>query len=188
MSTTDGIARDLLQAVEFAAHKHRDQRRKDVDASPYINHPIQVAEMIVRVGGVDDLAMLMAAVLHDTVEDTEATPEELEDTFGPEVRDLVMEVTDDKALPKAERKRRQKEHAPHLSDRAKQIKLADKICNVRDIGQSPPADWNTERREQYLQFAKGVVDGCRGANARLERYFDECLAASATALDVPVPD
>lgn len=187
MSSTDSIARDLLQAVEFAAHKHRDQRRKDVDASPYINHPIQVAEMIVRVGGVDDTATLMAAILHDTVEDTEATAEEVEDVFGPEVRDLVMEVTDDKSLPKAERKRLQQEHAPHMSERARLIKLADKTCNVRDIGQSPPTDWDTDRREQYLVWAKSVVDACRGTNANLERYFDECLTASADALGVPVP-
>lgn len=187
MNPGDSTARDLLQAVEFAAHKHRDQRRKDIDASPYINHPIQVAEMIVRVGGVDDTATLMAAILHDTVEDTEATAEEIEEVFGPEVRDLVMEVTDDKSLPKPERKRLQMEHAPHMSERARLIKLADKTCNVRDIGRSPPADWDAERRAEYLAWAKSVVDGCRGTNAALERYFDECLAASADALGIPLP-
>lgn len=112
---SDSIARDTLQAVEFATRKHRDQRRKDVETSPYINYPIA------RVGGVDDIAVLMAAVLHDTVEDTETNFVELEEIFGPEARDLVAEVTDDKTLPKLERKRRQKEHAPHLSDRAKLI-------------------------------------------------------------------
>lgn len=177
-------ARDLLHAVEFAAHKHRDQRRKDVNASPYINHPIQVAEVIVRIGGVDDLATLMAAILHDTIEDTEATADDLEEAFGPEIRDLVLEVTDDMSLPKTERKRRQQEHAPHLSDKAKLIKLGDKICNVRDVGQSPPKDWDDERRATYLRFAAGVVAGCRGSNERLERHFDECLAATAGALGI----
>lgn len=181
------IARDMLQAVEFAAHKHRSQQRKDREASPYINHPIQVAELIVRVGGIDDLAALMAAILHDTVEDTQTTFTELEEVFGPEIRDLVAEVTDDKTLPKQERKQRQKEHAPHLSDRAKLIKIADKTCNVRDVGHSPPADWDLSRRREYLEWANEVVAGCRGVNPALERYFDECLAASAHALGVSAP-
>lgn len=183
----NNIARDILQAVEFAAHKHRDQRRKDVDASPYINHPIKVAELLARVGGVDDVAVLMAAVLHDTVEDTQTSFVELEDTFGPEVRDLVAEVTDDKSLAKAERKKRQQEHAPHLSDRAKLIKIADKTCNVRDVGHSPPTDWDLTRRRAYLEWSQAVVAGCRGVNPALERYFDECLAASAAALGVALP-
>lgn len=180
---TDTIARDILQAVEFAAHKHRDQRRKDVETSPCINHPIQVAELIARVGGVGDLALLMAAVLHDTVEDTETTFVELEEIFGPEVRDLVAEVTDDKSLSKLERKQ-QKEHAPHLSDRAKHLKIADKTCNVRDVGHSPPADWDLARRTGHLEWANDVVAGCRGVNPAMERYFDECLEASAHALGV----
>lgn len=184
---SDSIARDVLQSVEFAASKHRDQRRDDSEASPYINHPIQVAELIARVGGVDDLAVLMAAVLHDTVEDTETTFAELEEVFGPEVRDLVAEVTDDKTLPKLERKQWQKEHAPHLSDRAKLIKIADKTCNVRDVGHSPPVDWDLSRRREYLEWASEVVAGCRGVSPALERYFDECLAASAHALGVSEP-
>jgi len=184
---TESIARDILHAVEFAACKHRDQRRKDADASPYINHPIEVAELIARVGRIDDPALLMAAVLHDTVEDTETTFVEIEKVFGPEVRDLVAEVTDDKDLPKLERKQRQMEHAPHVSDRAKLIKIADKTCNVRDVGHSPPKDWELPRRTEYLEWANQVVAGCRGINPGLERYFDECLAASALALGVPLP-
>ena len=132
------IERDLLQAVNFAADKHRDQRRKKVETSPYINHPIQVAELLARIGEVDDLTVLMAAVLHDTVEDTETTLEELDNMFGPDVRDLVAEVTDDKSLQKAERKKEQIKHTATMTDRAKLIKLADKTCNVRDVAQSPP--------------------------------------------------
>lgn len=166
---------EILKAVAFAAEKHRDQRRKGAQASPYINHPIAVAELLALVGGVSDLATLQAAVLHDTIEDTETTPDELEEVFSAEVRDLVVEVTDDKALPKQERKRLQIEHAPHLSGRAKGIKLADKICNVRDVTHDPP-DWRIERRLEYLAWAERVVAGCRGTNAYLERYFDEVLA------------
>ena len=182
MAETGKIARDILQAVEFAAHKHRDQRRRGVEASPYINHPIQVAELLSRVGEVEDLATLMAAVLHDTVEDTETTLDELEGAFGSEVRDLVGEVSDDTSLPKAERKRQQIEHAPHLSDRAKLIKIADKTCNVSDIGHDPPHDWSEARRSEYLDWAEKVVAGCRGMNQKLDSYFDECLAASKKAL------
>ena len=176
------IGRDLLQAVNFAADKHRDQRRKNVEASPYINHPIQVAELIARIGEVDDLSVLMAAVLHDVVEDTETTLEELENIFGPDVSDLVAEVTDDKSLPKAERKHMQIKHTATMTNRAKLIKLADKTCNVRDVAHSPPEGWDLKRRREYLDCASTVIDGCRGTNPHLERYFDETMQRAAEAL------
>jgi guanosine-3',5'-bis(diphosphate) 3'-pyrophosphohydrolase len=165
----------LLSALQFSAAKHRDQRRKDRDASPYINHPIEVAHLLASVGRVTDVAVLVAAVLHDTIEDTETTPEELEQRFGAEVRGLVAELTDDKRLPKAERKRLQVERAPHKSERAKLIKLGDKICNVRDVTHRPPADWTADRRREYLDWTEQVVAGCRGVNPALERCFDEAL-------------
>jgi (p)ppGpp synthase/HD superfamily hydrolase len=167
----------LLQALRFSAHKHQDQRRKDKDASPYINHPIEVAELMANVGDVGELPTLLAAVLHDTVEDTATTLSELEAVFGPEVRALVEEVTDDKSLPKEVRKGLQIEHAPRLSARAKQIKIADKICNVRDITHTPPPHWSLERRQEYLQWAEKVVAGCRGSNADLEHHFEEVIRA-----------
>jgi guanosine-3',5'-bis(diphosphate) 3'-pyrophosphohydrolase len=167
---------ELLRALRFAADKHRDQRRKGAEASPYINHPIEVAELLATVGGVDHLVTLQAAILHDTVEDTETTREDIEREFGPEVAEIVMEVTDDKSLPKEERKRLQVEHAPHLSRYAQQIKLADKISNVRSIIHTPPPDWSQERREQYLRWAGEVVDGLRGCNPALEELFDRQVA------------
>lgn len=168
-------AATLLQAVSFSAHKHKDQRRKDKDASPYINHPIEVAEVLATAGGVTDLAILIAAILHDTVEDTKTTFSELEKTFSQDVRLLVEEMTDDKALPKQERKRLQIAHAPQMSERAKQIKIADKICNVRDVTHTPPPNWSLGRRQEYLKWAAKVVEGCRGSNANLEHHFDEVL-------------
>jgi guanosine-3',5'-bis(diphosphate) 3'-pyrophosphohydrolase len=165
----------LLQAVSFAAYKHRDQRRKDKEASPYINHPIEVAKVLATMGGVTDLSTLVAAVLHDTVEDTNTTFSELEKNFGKDVGLLVEEMTDDKGLPKDERKRLQVMHARRLSERAKQIKIGDKICNILDITNSPPTNWPLERKEEYLEWAEKVAEGCRGSNANLERYFDEVL-------------
>ena len=175
----------LLAAVKFAADKHRYQKRKGAAALPYINHPVEVAELLARMGGVGDLGTLQAAILHDTIEDTETTAEELEEHFGPEVRHLVEEVTDDKSLPKVERKRLQVEHTPHRSTKAKHIKLADKICNVRDVGQDPPSHWALERRQKYLAWATDVVAGCRGCNPALEEAYDECLAQAQRAM-VPV--
>ena len=175
------VVAPLLAAIRLAAEKHRDQKRKGTNASPYINHPIEVAELLARIGGVRDVEVLAAAILHDTIEDTETTPEELERAFGARVRGLVAEVTDDKKLPKAERKQLQRDHAPHLSREAKQIKLGDKIANVREIGANPPGDWPLERRREYIEWARSVVDGCRGANAALERHFDR-IAAEAEAL------
>jgi guanosine-3',5'-bis(diphosphate) 3'-pyrophosphohydrolase len=171
----------LLRAVAFSAHRHRDQRRKGADASPYVNHPIDVASVLANVGGVTDVAVLAAAVLHDTVEDTGTRPEEIEAEFGPEVSRLVEEVTDDRSLPKAERKRRQAEHAPHLSSGAKEIKLGDKICNVADLVRDPPAGWSAERRAEYVEWAERVVAGCRGTNPALERRFDEVAREARAA-------
>jgi guanosine-3',5'-bis(diphosphate) 3'-pyrophosphohydrolase len=184
-TTTSTLAAALLKAATFAARKHRDQRRKDADASPYINHPLEVAEVLARIGGVDDTSVLQAALLHDTVEDTKTTPEELELEFGAAVRTLVEEVTDDKRLEKEERKRLQVAHAPHLSPRAKLIKLSDKICNVRDVMYAPPKAWDQSRRVEYLEWAREVVDGCRGTNPALEGHFDTLLG-EAEGLRKPI--
>jgi len=174
----------LLQALHFAADKHRDQRRKGVEASPYINHLIEVTELLARVGGITDIVTLQAAILHDTLEDTQTTPEELEAAFGPAVRQVVEEVTDNKQLPKAERKRLQIEHASHLSARAKRVKLADKISNVRSIIHTPPAEWSLERKREYLDWSERVVAGCRGCNAALEQAYAEALAEGRWILKI----
>ncbi len=173
----------FLQALHFAASKHSDQRRKGVEASPYINHPIEVAELIARVGQVTDLVVLQSAILHDTIEDTMTTGEELETLFGIEVRRVVEEVTDDKSLPKAERKQLQIEHAAHLSPRAQLVKLADKISNVRGVTETPPADWSLERRREYLDWTERVVAGLRGCNASLEALYDQLLTQGRLLLN-----
>jgi GTP diphosphokinase / guanosine-3',5'-bis(diphosphate) 3'-diphosphatase len=162
----------ILMAAEFAANKHRDQRRKDAAASPYINHPITLANILSNEGGVSDPIVIVAALLHDTVEDTETTPAELEQRFGEQVARVVMEVTDDKSLPKADRKQLQIDHARHLSERAKLVKLADKIANIRDVATSPPAEWSLERRRDYFDWAKRVVDGLGDVAPKLLKLFD----------------
>jgi len=175
---------EILLTVSFSAEKHRTQKRKDADESPYINHPIAVAKLLSQVGKVSDLPTLKAALLHDTIEDTDTTADELEKKFGIEVSELVMEVTDDKNLPKAERKRLQVEHSSELTKRAKMIKIADKTCNILDITHSPPTSWSLERRVEYLHWADKVVAGCRGVNERLERRFDEVMKSAREVLVV----
>jgi guanosine-3',5'-bis(diphosphate) 3'-pyrophosphohydrolase len=167
----------ILDALAFAADKHRHQRRKDQEASPYINHPIELAHILVNEARVTDPLVLIAAVLHDTVEDTDATLDEIAARFGREVSEIVAEVTDDKRLPKDERKRRQVEHAPHASFRAQQVKLADKIGNLRDLAARPPANWDLGRKRDYFDWAKRVVDGLRGRHAALEALFDAAYQA-----------
>ena len=166
----------LLKALSFAAHKHRDQRRKDAEASPYINHPIALAQVLAAEGGVSDIEVLAAALLHDTIEDTDTTGEELEREFGGRIATIVAEVTDDTALPKADRKRLQIEHAARLSEGARLVKLADKICNLRDVAERPPAKWDLQRRQEYFEWAKRVIDGFRGTPGEsmhsLEAAFD----------------
>jgi (p)ppGpp synthase/HD superfamily hydrolase len=171
-----------LAALAFAAERHRDQRRKGRTDEPYIDHPIRVAYALWEMGGVRDTAVLAAALLHDVLEDTETTPEEIEARFGSEVRVLVQEVTDDKRLPKAERKQLQIDHAPHLSARAKMIKLADKIHNVQDLSQDPPLSWSRERVYNYLDWADAVVAGLRGTHPALEARYDETARDARASL------
>jgi guanosine-3',5'-bis(diphosphate) 3'-pyrophosphohydrolase len=174
----------VLRAMRFAADKHIDQRRKDSKLSPYINHPIQVAETLWDVGEVRDTDLLVASILHDTIEDTGTKPDEIRAEFGEDVLALVLEVTDDKSLPKQTRKQLQVETALHKTHSAKLLKLADKICNVHDILASPPADWSLQRQQEYLLWTEKVVAGLRGVNVRLENHYDELLASGKKSLGI----
>ena len=173
----------ILNAATFAAEKHKGQTRKGRDGEPYINHPLEVADLLVRVGGVDDTDIIAAALLHDTVEDCDVSFEDVADGFGETVAGYVRELTDDKSLPKLERKRLQVEHAPHLSVGAKQIKLADKISNVSDVAKNPPEGWSIERRQEYVEWGENVVAGLRGANSRLEEHFDRVASKARDLLE-----
>ena len=168
----------FTQAISFAAKKHSAQKRKGADEQPYINHVLEVANLLASVGEIDDFDVLVAAVLHDTVEDTATTEAEIAEQFGGRVAAMVMEVTDDKSLPKAERKQLQIEHTVHLSAGAKLIKLGDKISNVRDVSENPPDGWSKKRRVEYVEWGEKVIAGVRGTNAKLEKYFDEIIAAA----------
>jgi guanosine-3',5'-bis(diphosphate) 3'-pyrophosphohydrolase len=166
----------FIKAMTFAAHKHRDQRRKDVCASPYINHPIQLVDVLRNEADVTDVNVLCAAILHDTIEDTETTAEELAEHFGQKISNIVVEVSDDTNLCRADRKQAQIHHAAELSDEAKLVKLADKICNLRDVADNPPAGWEIKRRQEYFDWGLAVIDGLRGVHPVLEKIFDETYA------------
>jgi guanosine-3',5'-bis(diphosphate) 3'-pyrophosphohydrolase len=167
----------VIRAVEFAAQKHRMQRRKDSDASPYINHPIALMHVLCIDGGVSDPVILAAAALHDTIEDTETTEEELRTTFGEEIAQIVVEMTDDKSLPKEYRKRLQIEHAHRMSREGALVKLADKICNLRDVAVNPPLGWSLDRQVEYFDWAKAVVDELPQVSAALRAKFVSAYAA-----------
>jgi len=172
----------LLAAARFAAEKHTVPRRKNAEASPYINHPIEVAEHLANVGGVTDEEVLIAALLHDTVEDTATTREEICAQFGERVAALVMECTDDKRLDKAERKRLQIVNAPHKSPGAKLIKIADKTCNLRSILADPPDGWSMERQRVYFEWAAAVVAGLTGENPALDAAVRDVLTQGRAIL------
>ena len=161
----------LTKAAHFAAIKHTDQRRKGERQEPYFNHLSDVAQILAEHTNGEDPALVAAGLLHDTLEDTDTRYDELVWEFGSEIADLVREVTDDKSLPKAERKRLQIVNAPHKSPRAKMLKIADKISNIKAIKNSPPADWTEERKQEYFEWAKQVVEGCRGISDKLDRSF-----------------
>jgi guanosine-3',5'-bis(diphosphate) 3'-pyrophosphohydrolase len=168
----------LFRALAFAAHKHRDQRRKDAQASPYINHPIALADVLVNEGGVRDVEVLCAALLHDTIEDTETRPSELAQHFGPAIAAIVLEVTDNKMLKRVTRKKMQVEHAARVSGQARLVKLADKICNLRDVIASPPANWDLKRRREYFDWAKQVIDRLRGEPGEPQRALEAAFDAA----------
>ena len=172
----------LRRAADFAAWKHDGQMRKGEGQTPYIHHPIEVCAILAEVGGVTNLDILQAALLHDTIEDTETTAEELESHFGSKVCSIVLEVTDDTSLAQHARKAMQVEHAPHLSKDAQILKLADKISNIFDVAFSTPVDWAPERQFEYFDWASRVVAGLRGCNSALEALFDKQLAASRSAV------
>lgn len=169
---SESVAAAIIRCVNFSAIKHRKQRRKDPQQTPYINHPIGVAYLLVE-AGVEDVDVLQAALLHDTVEDTDTSPQELQDVFGPRVAGLVAEVTDDKSLPSKERKRLQIVHASSASHGAKLVKLADKLYNLRDLERCTPVGWTDTRVKEYFKWAAQVVAGCRGTNAYLEGELDK---------------
>ena len=174
-TTNHGIG-VILKAAQFAAHKHRYQKRKDKNKTPYINHPLEVARVLNEEGGVADLGILAAALLHDTIEDTETTYDDLRGQFGARIANIVIEVTDTKFLGKQTRKQLQAVKAGHASAAGQQIKIADKICNLRDILGSPPVDWTLERKQKYFDDAKLVVDEVRDANPALAGRFDRLYA------------
>jgi guanosine-3',5'-bis(diphosphate) 3'-pyrophosphohydrolase len=173
----------LTKAFFFAAQKHTDQRRKGARAEPYLNHPAEVAELLASHGC--DIDTVEAGILHDTVEDTDTTPEELASVFRQSTADLVMEVTDNTALPRAERKRMQIETAPHKSDRARNIKMADRTSNLRSIINSPAPHWTTERKIAYFDESRQLVDNCRSANPALAETFDRTYAWGMSILKGP---
>ena len=171
MNNDTGNLALIFKALKFAAYKHKNQRRKDVEASPYINHPIALADILINEAQVTDFEVICGALLHDTIEDTETSPEEIELDFGQSIRAIVEDLTDDKSLPKDERKRLQIEHAAMIHPCAKLVKLADKISNLRDINEAPPADWDEQRKLGYFNWAREVVMQLQGTNQTLESLF-----------------
>ncbi|MFC2103969.1 HD domain-containing protein [Bacteroidota bacterium] len=169
----------IIEAISFAAERHKAQLRKGENKIPYINHPIRVAEILTKCGE-NDSELIVAALLHDVIEDTTNNEHEIKELsdvilnkFGDTVLLTVLEVSDNKSLPVEERKRLQVMHTPKLSDRSKKLKIADKISNIQDIKTDPPEDWSVERKLAYLIWAKEVVNGAKGINKKLDGYFDQ---------------
>ncbi len=172
--TTDLVK--LTQAADYAGRQHVAQRRKGEAAEPYVNHLLEVSGLLAEATGGDDVVLLMGGLLHDTLEDTDSTYEDLVQRFGEEVAALVAEVTDDKSLKKEERKRLQVETTAHKSNRAKLLKIADKTSNLCGLMRSPPTGWTAERLRDYVVWSEQVVRSCRGLNAKLEAGFDAAHA------------
>uniref|UniRef100_UPI00358F3931 guanosine-3',5'-bis(diphosphate) 3'-pyrophosphohydrolase MESH1 n=1 Tax=Myxine glutinosa TaxID=7769 RepID=UPI00358F3931 len=175
----------LLDAADFAAIRHGNQRRKDPEHTPYINHPLGVANILSKEGGVDELVVLQAALLHDTVEDTATSPEDLEAAFGANVRAVVMEVTDDRSLSQAQRKEAKVKAAPRMSNHAKLVVLADMLYNLRDLQRVTPEGWSDERVQKYFEWSSRVVQGLRGTNVELEKRLDELFAQHSCPASLP---
>ncbi len=176
----------IFKACNFAANKHNDHIRKDEQGSPYVTHPLQVAQVIWQIGGITNTNILVAAILHDTIEDTKTRDAEIIESFGNTVLEIVREVSDDKSLEKSERKRLQVVHAPDKTYPARIIKWGDKLVNCCDILNSPPKDWTLERRRNYIQWAADVLFIIRGTNPALEAAFDKMLTEAEIQLDYSI--
>jgi (p)ppGpp synthase/HD superfamily hydrolase len=179
--------RRILAAARFAAEKHAGQKRKGLAKEPYVNHLIEVAELIAASSETLDTNLVMAGLLHDTIEDTNTTAQDLEELFGADVTSLVLEATDDKSLPKEIRKALQIESAPHKSPRAQTLKLADKISNLRSLRASPPAEWSPDRKRQYGEWARQVVQGFTAPNSILKAQFDQAYDDLTRSVSEPEP-
>ena len=164
----------VLKATQFAALKHCDQRRKD-GKTPYIIHPISVAMILGEIGSIEDLEILSAALLHDTLEDTDTSAHELDKIFGSRVRIIVEELTDNDMLTFSQRKQMQIDNAPYLSKDATLVRIADKISNVSDVIENPPPEWNQKRCNKYVDWAEAVMNNCQKVNQDLENHFFELL-------------
>jgi (p)ppGpp synthase/HD superfamily hydrolase len=177
----------ILAAARFAAEKHAGQKRKGLALEPYINHLIEVAELLAASSETLDVNLVMAGLLHDTIEDTDATALDLDSRFGSDVTGLVLEATDDTSLPKDTRKALQIESAPHKSPRAQTLKLADKVSNLRALLKSPPAEWSSERKREYGEWARKVVEGFTAPNGVLKSQFEKAYMELAESLKEPRP-
>lgn len=176
----------ILNAAIFAADKHQGHIRKNKQRSPYITHPLLVAQAIYQIGGIQDTTILTAAILHDTIEDTDTTREEIREHFDDDVLSVVLEVTDNKSLPKLIRKRLQVSHAPELSYEARIVKLADKLINCGDILNDPPEYWPLKRRQDYIQWGADVIFRIRGTNPGLEAAFDKVMSRAERELNYQI--
>ena len=173
----------VLRAAYAAAQWHVHQRRKGAAQESYINHLLEVASLVTEATAGTEPDVVIAALLHDAIEDQGVTAETIASEFGRHVANIVMELTDDKSLPKVERKRLQVENASHKSRQAKLIKLADKTSNVRAVANSPAPDWSIQRRQEYIDWSKSVVAGLRGTSPWLEQQFDEAAERAAWSLN-----
>jgi GTP diphosphokinase / guanosine-3',5'-bis(diphosphate) 3'-diphosphatase len=177
----------VLKAADAAARWHVHKRRKGPAEEPYINHLLEVAVLVAEATGGCDTNLVVAALLHDAIEDLEVPRELIAEAFGDDVASIVVEVTDDKSLPKPERKSAQIATAAMKSPRAKVLKLADKTSNLRAIAESPPKDWSVKRRMEYVQWARRVVEGLRGVNPKLEAQFDQAARAAERSFQPAKP-
>ena len=190
MREYDRVLRDhvtmVTRAAYFAAQRHVGQRRKGAAREPYVNHLAEVALLLAETAHEPDAYLVTAGWLHDTLEDTSTTRDELDHLFGRLVTEAVVEVTDDKALPKEARKHVQVQRTAGKSERARLINIADKTSNLRSLAASPPADWGYERISDYVVWSEQVVASCRGLNAELEKAFDLAVADARAAIRLPV--
>ncbi len=172
----------ILDAAVFAASIHRGQYRKGDISAPYLEHCLEVAYLLSNLGRIDDETTLIAALLHDTLEEDASKADDIRSRFGGEILEIVKELMDDPALAEAERRKAQVDHAPHLSQGAKAIKLADKISNIRDVIEHRPEGWSDERLAEYIEWGRDVVEGLRGTNDKLEERFDELVCRTLTRI------
>jgi len=169
-------AEAVLGAAIFATEKHKSQVRSNEKKTPYIIHPIEVADLVMKIGHVYDKDVLITALLHDVMDDTQTTYEQITSLYGTKVSSYLEEMTSKQGLSLKEQKKQQIMQAFRQNPSVAIIKLSDKLSNLKTLATSPPPSWSRDRIDQYFQWAQTVIENLPESNQLLKKAVKNVIS------------